>query len=111
MPAVVFWIAIRQDLVDPSAGRYRWFESTSLQQGVCELSVPGQREIAVASSGRVAYAWNTGHDSLSAALFSVMNIWTDVFGSPKALLRIQAGIPGNRRILPSSRAQDSSRSQ
>ena len=54
---------------------------------------------------------NTGHDSLSAALFSVMNIWTDVFGSPKALPRIQAGISGSRRILPSSRTQDSSRAQ
>ena len=47
--------------------RYQWFESGFLQGRVCELSVPGQREIAVASSGRVAYASNTGHDSLSAA--------------------------------------------
>ena len=43
------------------------FESGFLQVRVCELSVPGQRKIAVPSSGRFAYASNTGHDSLSAA--------------------------------------------
>ena len=49
------------------SSRDRKFESDFLQGRVCELSVPGQREITVASSGRVAYASNTGHDSLSAA--------------------------------------------